>query len=825
MIFRNLLPRLFVFLCLVSFLPLSARENRFYVYNAANGLADNSAQTLLCTRSGRLVITTIGQINFFDGNSFSYIDPVSENIYQLSNYSGYYHLYFDRYHHLWLKDTHSVTCVDLVRERFVDSISEVFKEFGIEEQVNDLFVDQKNEIWILTEKGLFNVNKKQYFQIRQDRNLQDLEVYLDKYLLLFYDNGLVDVLEQNTGSKVFESRAYDQSMESDYDKTSVLAVVGNTFYQIRTGDTNSILSCFDIGKWEWKTVMKTPYRLNNVIVHDSLLYIPCKYGYWTYNYRTEETHHVEKLTLAQGGELETDINAMVFDIQGGLWAGTTNRGLLYSRPSASPFKNFRNNQPRAIELIEMMDKMPKPISTYRGKSVNCVFRDSRGWDWVGTASGLRLYKGDSVQSPIVYTLEDGLLNNVVHTIIEDYAHNIWVGTSFGVSCLLFKKDQFRYINSYNQWDAIPNGSFLDGRAIALSDGTIAMQMLDNVLEFNPSKMTTIADDITFRFSPKLVKLLVNGTEIKTGQEYDGNVILDKALSRIREINLNYNQNSVSLSFSALNYFRPQQTFYRVKVSGIDNKWKLFTRYNSDNLVDRQGKLHLPLMSLRPGSYEIQVQASMIPDKWETEPAVWVVNINEPWWRTTGILFLFGLLILALIAINGYYYMQNVSMRATRKSEELAVLKRIRVFAERCNQQGSNLLEPVPEDFGEKENFTQNMLTPEFIGMIQKIMPIVLTKDVQHLTMHELSQNAGMEIQPFYQLILGNIYKSPRPLAKTLMLTKAAELLMTTKKSVGEIAVECNFVSPNYFIATFYREYQMTPDDYRRRGSLQNVGVS
>ncbi len=825
MSFRNLFPRLLVSLCLLSFLPLSARENRFYIYNAANGLADNSAQTLLCTRSGRLVITTMGQINFYDGTSFSYIDPVSENVYNLSNYSGYHHLYFDSFHHLWLKNTHSVTCVDLVKERFVDSITDVFKEMGVNEQVNDLFVDQKNAVWLLTGKGLFNVSQQQYYRIRQDRNLQDLEIYLDKYVLLFYDNGVVDVLEQSTGSKVFESRAYDQSMIPDYDRTSVLAVIGNTFYQIRTGNNKSILSRFDIGKWEWKTLLQTPYGLNNVVVHDSLLYIPCKYGYWTYNCRTEEMQHIEKLKLAQGAELQTDINAMVFDNQGGLWAGTTNRGLLYSRPSASPFSVYREDHPRAMELVKLMDELPEPVSSYRGKSVNCVYRDSRGWDWVGTSLGLRLYKSKSEQSPEIFTRENGLLNNVVHTIIEDHAHHIWVGTSFGVSCLLFKDNQFRYINSYNQWDAIPNGSFKDGRAVALSDGTIAMQMLDYVIEFNPSTMTTIANDVTYKFSPKLVKLLVNGNEIKTGQELDGNVILDKALSRTREINLNYNQNSVSLTFSALNYFRPQQTFYRVRVSGKDDKWRLMTRYNSDNLVDGQGKLHLPLMALRPGSYVIQVQASMVPDKWDTDIAEWVININEPWWRTTGILALFGLLILVLIAINSYYYMQNVSMKATRKSEELAVLKRIRVFAERCNQQGDNLLEPVPEDFGIQENVSQSMLTSEFISMIQKIMPTVLNKDIKHLTMHELSKDAGMDIQPFYQLILGNIYKSPRPLAKTLMLSKASELLLKTNKDLDEIAHECNFVSPNYFIATFYREYHITPNAYRRRGPQQDAPVS
>ena len=82
----------------------------FHNYTSANGLADNSAQTIHCTKTGRLVITTAGQINFFDGSKFSYIDPLEENIYALSEYRGNYHLYFDRFHHIWLKNRHSVTC-------------------------------------------------------------------------------------------------------------------------------------------------------------------------------------------------------------------------------------------------------------------------------------------------------------------------------------------------------------------------------------------------------------------------------------------------------------------------------------------------------------------------------------------------------------------------------------------------------------------------------------------------------------------------------------------------------------------------------------------
>ena len=123
----------------VSMAEVSKRY--FRNYSAADGLADNSAHTLSCTRTGRMVITTMGQINFYDGQRFSYINTAEENLYPLSNYSGNYHQYFDKYHHLWLKNKHNVTCVNLTTETFVNSIKDEFSKFGIEKPVQDIFVD------------------------------------------------------------------------------------------------------------------------------------------------------------------------------------------------------------------------------------------------------------------------------------------------------------------------------------------------------------------------------------------------------------------------------------------------------------------------------------------------------------------------------------------------------------------------------------------------------------------------------------------------------------------------------------------------------------
>ena len=572
----------------------------FTQYTSAEGLADNSAQTIHCTKTGRLVITTVGQINFYDGAQFSYIDPTDENIYALPEYRGNYHLYFDRYHHIWLKNTHSVTCVDLTTERFAASIDDELHNFGVKDRVLDLFVDSTGVVWVLSAGGLYNVETKKVLKPRPRLNLQDVEVYKDKYVMLFYENGLVERYETATGKKVAESRAYGDADGQRYGASSLVMKYHQKVYQIRNGSKEAVLMNYDVDHNQWNEILRAPYHLNNMAFKDSLMYVACEYGYWVVNLNTLVPAHVEGMQLFSGEELHTDVNVIAFDRQGGMWVGTEKRGLLYSRPFKVPFHLYKWGDPTADRYGTMMNHVP-PYQQFRSRTVNCVYKDSRGWTWVGTTQGLQLYRRDSDMLPQVFTKKEGLYNNIVHSVIEDVNRNIWVATSYGISVLLLNDEgRVTFINSYNQYDLVPNEVFENGKAMRLPDGTIVMQGLDHVVEFNPTTMRTLDNKFNFNIYPKLIQLMVNGVDIKPTTELDGKRILDRALSRVWALDLNYNQNSIALVFSALNYFRPQQTYYRVRMKGLDDEWRILSPYSDDGMVDENGLLHLPLMGIQPG---------------------------------------------------------------------------------------------------------------------------------------------------------------------------------------------------------------------------------
>ena len=787
----------------------------FRNYTAANGLADNGAQTILCTKTGRLVITTAGQINFYDGASFSYIDPLDENIYALSEYRGNYHLYFDKYHHIWLKNTGSVTCVELITERFVPSIEDVFAEFGVKERVMDLFVDRTGVVWLLTANGLYSVATKQYIKPRAGLNLQDLEVYKDKFLMLFYENGLMEMYDIAKGKRVAENRPYNEETARHFAASSLVMMDSTKVYQIRNGAKEAILMQYDVPRKEWTELLRTPYHLNSLVKHDSLLYVPCEYGYWTVHESSYETTHFEALSIVSRQPLETDINVIAFDRQGGMWAGTESRGILYSRPYKPPFIPYAWGTPTANQLGSMMSNVnqwPK----FRDRTVNCVFKDSRGWTWVGTSQGLQVYRRESDLLPQVYTTKDGLYNNIVHSIVEDQAHHIWVATSYGISVVLFDEDdKVHFINSYNEYDHVPNEVFVNGKAMLLPDGQIAMQSLDHVVLFDPTKMSTLDNNYPFKIYPKLIKLMVNGIDVTPTTEIDGKRILDRALSRVWGLDLNYNQNSLTLVFSALNYFRPQQTFYRVRVLGLDEEWRILSPFSSD-MVDKDGLLHLPLIALRPGHYTIQVQASLAPDVWDTRPYEWTIDVNEPWWRSVGLFGLLAFVLVVMAGINLFYYMKNANLRAMRNSEEIGLINRIYAFVDRCNT-SAEVLEPVVEEYTSAQPDPQVELDEDFLKIYKKIAHVVeFERKKKKMTMRRLSNAAGMDAKTFYQVITTNIFKSPRPLIKQARLQQAERMLRNTKEPLEVIADKCGFISVNFLISQFFQVHHVTPDQYRRK---------
>lgn len=804
--------RFFVYLLLIFFVTGTYADDRriFRAITASDGLADNSAQTIKCTKTGRMTITTIGNINFYDGANFSHINTELEEKYALQNYCGHYHLYYDKYHHLWLKNKHNVSCVELSREVFVTNMDSLFMTLGMKGKVYDMFVDNAGEIWLCGKDFIRAAGIKKQFPVNVQRNLQDVEVLNGKELFLLYDDGSLTCFDIATGKQRYQNHAYSGEAVSKYGGSSVLQVYNDGFFQLRNGEKNGVLMHYDAKHREWSTLLETDGWLNNMAIHDDVLYIASQQGYYTYDILTGEIVHEHSLLLSSGRWLETDVNTVEFDRQGGMWIGTEQRGLLYARPQNAPFEAMRYDNPETTQYYAMLEDL-QGIKEFNGKKANVMFIDSRRWTWVGTSTGLYLYKSPQAE-PILINRRNGLLNNVIHIIIEDNMHNMWVASSYGITCMQIVNGDVKYVMSFNNDDNVPNETFINGKALKLEDGTIIMQSLDHIVKFNPADFHTLLSQQPMPMYPKLTSLLVNGNYVSAGSEVDGRVILDKAITRTAEINLNYDQNTVSLTFSALNFARPLQTFYRVRIKELDNRWQTYSFYNSGGLVDRRGLLHMPLVGLRPGTYHIELQASVVPDKFVGEPYMWVIKVHEPWWRTSGLLVTMAVFLLALIMVNLYLYNKNTRLRVKRNSDEGDMVRRIQNFADRCEVYNGEVIGVNYEELDGGDMEVE--LSPDFIALMVVILPYIKERGANKFSIRELVDLTGQEVTPFYQTVSAGLYKNPKAMTRVLRLVKVQEMLRSTNKSIEEISEACHFESPNCLISSFYHQFRMTPRDYR-----------
>ena len=78
---------------------------------------------------------------------------------------------------------------------------------------------------------------------------------------------------------------------------------------------------------------------------------------------------------------------------------------------------------------------------------------------------------------------------------------------------------------------------------------------------------------------------------------------------------------------------------------------------------------------------------------------------------------------------------------------------------------------------------------------------------------KISSMAPSTLLPIFRKVTGY---SPIEYLLQVRLSKAAELLQRTTKTISEISLECGFSDSNYFSRQFKKRYNFSPRDYRKR---------
>ncbi|KAF2515438.1 response regulator [Flavobacterium salilacus subsp. salilacus] len=224
--------------------------------------------------------------------------------------------------------------------------------------------------------------------------------------------------------------------------------------------------------------------------------------------------------------------------------------------------------------------------------------------WIASNLGLLCLDKNTLKSTL-FSVEEGLPDNMIYSILMDEVGYLWLGTNKGLCRFDTKTYQTR---TFTERHGLPCFEFNRYHQFYFPDGRIAFGGVDSGVIFNP---LLIKDDL-FNPNTAVTGIKINNTPFK--EEIPSNTIT--------HIELPYNQNTLSIQYAALEFSQPQDIVYRYRLTGYDNNW-----------VVSGNKREATYTKVPPGSYLFEVNATNITGKWSTKVKTVTIKILPPWWAT------------------------------------------------------------------------------------------------------------------------------------------------------------------------------------------------
>ncbi len=297
-----------------------------------------------------------------------------------------------------------------------------------------------------------------------------------------------------------------------------------------------------------------------------------------------------------------------------------------------------------VELDKLEAYVPKNISfelinegNLEGAGINYITEDKLGNIWI--ASDYGVYKlNTNLKLVKSYSSNNGLPNNLVIGIKEDNQNKIWITTKGGLSMLDPKTDNFK---NFNVHDGIQGPEFQTKSIEKTKNGRIIVGGINGFNIFHPSDIkTTVTDTL----HPLITKFKLNNKVVSAGDTINGRILLNKGISKTRDLTLKYDENYISFEIVALHFDNSEQVKYAYRMKGLDNE---FIALGSNRVVN--------LSNLEFGNYTFEVKASLTGDWDSAETTFLNIEITPPIWRTWWaylIYFILGSLLLWAIV---HYY--------------------------------------------------------------------------------------------------------------------------------------------------------------------------
>ncbi len=300
---------------------------------------------------------------------------------------------------------------------------------------------------------------------------------------------------------------------------------------------------------------------------------------------------------------------------------------------------------KEIDLTPLLKQLPLTV-----QYVQSLYEDHLGRIWIGTLGyGLFLIQGEKMYW---FNAEKVLQNNTINAVMEDDLGKFWISTNKGLLKLTISDPDSNIpqltVKTYTKDQGLQGLQYMPMSVFKNKKGEI---YFGGVNGYNLVNAAAINENDFFP-ALMLTDLLVR-TNSKEGIIHWP---LQKTKSRSNPIRLNYMDRDITVDFWGINYINPTGTFYRYRLLNLDNDWINLGTQHSINFN------YLPA-----GAYELQLQSTTNPEKWDKNYESLSITILPTWWMTTWAFA--GYLILLIVLLTIFF---RLSKRWANLTNQLAM---------------------------------------------------------------------------------------------------------------------------------------------------------
>jgi ligand-binding sensor domain-containing protein/signal transduction histidine kinase/DNA-binding response OmpR family regulator len=327
------------------------------------------------------------------------------------------------------------------------------------------------------------------------------------------------------------------------------------------------------------------------------------------------------------------------DRKGTLWIGTDAGLNRYNRGLITAYKLLPGNET---------------------PNFRCVYednRDNRGTLWFGTDSGLiRMRKKNTAWDIYTYTIQNGLIENVIYSILEDEEGYFWLAGQNGVSRVspqeledvaAGKIKQIR-VKSFNEEDGMKS-RWCTGKGCKTRDGRFWFPTSVGVAVIDPHQTGTETPP------PHLIieKLIADGETIKNFCGGCPDVSRGQFFQKAPPLELAPGKKRLEFYYTAVSFIKPGKIRFKLKLSGYDPDWVEVGTARSTTYT-----------GLSPGYYTFQVTACNADGEWSREEASFSFYMRPYFYQTAWFYIAAALFVLA--AAFSFYRIRVRQLKAREK---------------------------------------------------------------------------------------------------------------------------------------------------------------